>query len=430
MLQRDFTPRPGGRRSARRRRRRDGSPVLAVFAGVAVLSAGTTAAALADVSTAAGPQPAGQCQAPVIQPSSAPAPITSVPSTASASDSGACVSVRAADSTVAPGQAVPFSIEISPLSVLDEATVQISVTSSEQPGFPVPTFTSCGSGGGTQTCTIGLLQAGQATDLAAQTTVPGSAPGGESATLSVTVSWAILGVLGAGSATGAATVDVVSSQPTPPATTPPPGGGHPSPGGGQSGPPSPGGSHTGSPPAGTHGGGQPHGHGPGGSAASGGGQGGSRLGARLGALALSRMPLLTTEGGESRVNPDGLFPRIYPSPLPAASGRSRKGGHPYRATTAADVLPLTMRQVSAQVAGLIVLALGIAIAVLRVPLRRRQAAQPGGGGSRRPALSWPPFSIKIRSYQPTRLLGWSAGWRDRLACSVAARTIRGRRRPK
>jgi hypothetical protein len=68
-----------------------------------------------------------------------------------------------------------------------------------------------------------------------------------------------------------------------------------------------------------------------------------------------------------------LFPVIYPSPDSSGSGRAQPA-HPghgrYRATAASDLLPLSMGELGSQVAGLIVLALGIIVAVARVSLRR------------------------------------------------------------
>jgi hypothetical protein len=121
-----------------------------------------------------------------------------------------CVSVQPTAARVTPGQAASFEITVTPSSPLDEVTVHISVISSGGPPFPAPIFTSCGDGVGTQTCTLGVLQAGQGTFLGAQTLVPSTAPGGETARLSATVTWSLLGLIGAGTATGSATIHVRS----------------------------------------------------------------------------------------------------------------------------------------------------------------------------------------------------------------------------
>jgi hypothetical protein len=281
-----------------------------------------------------------------------------------------CVSVQAATGTVAPGQTASFAIQLAPASALEQVAAQISLTAgTSSPGFPAPTFTSCDAGAGTQTCTLSGLQAGQATTLQAQVAVPGSAPAGDTATLTATVTWSILGVAGTSSATASATVEVATPTPTPPVSTPPtspsPGGSHPgspSPGGGHTGSPSPGGGHQARPSPGRHRSGQRPGSPPGSS--------------RLTALGLSRLPpLLATDRPAPVVNPDGLFPRIYPAP-PSGADRSRRPAKAararYRPSAVADSLPLSLRQVDAQLAGLGALALGVAMAVVRVPLRRRR----------------------------------------------------------
>lgn len=319
--------------------------MLAVCAGISVAGAGTAAVALAATHSASGPALAAQCR-------------------------NLCVSVQTAGTAV-PGQAVWFGIHISPVSLLENVTVRISVASSQPPAFSVPTFTSCPSGGGTRICTVGLLQAGQATELQAQAIVPGSAPGGDMATLSATATSAILGVIGTGSATGSATVSVVRSQPSPPPTR------HPSP------PPSP---HPSPPPSSpSTGGGQP-GPSPGGRHPSPGGFGlrppapgpdGLTLGTSPGSLALGTMPPPGEDlsGIGAYPNPGGLFPLISPmpaSPGPGASGQARTARLRYRTTAVADVLPLSMRQLGFQIAALIALAAGVALAVVRIPLRRRR----------------------------------------------------------
>lgn len=346
------------RRGFRQHVRWAGSSALAVLAGISVIGAGT-AAALAGTHASARRAPLAQCD-------------------------NLCVSVQALTGTVTPGQAASFGIHISPSSPLDKVTVQISLISSGSPSFPAPTFTSCGDGGGTQTCTVGLLQAGQATDLGASARVPGTAPGGERATLAVTVSWDLLGLIGTGSATGSATIDVAGIQPSPTPTPHPsttsPGGGHPSPTTSSSGHPgspspggsSPGGGHLGTPSSGLPGGGLSGVPGPIG------------LGLGLGpdpdpdpdplSLGLGAVPTVggTGMGGSY----SGLFPLITPLPTAAEPGQPRHAatGHTvYRATAAADILPLNMWQLGIQTGGLIVLALGITFAVVRIPLRRRRA---------------------------------------------------------
>jgi hypothetical protein len=87
-------------------------------------------------------------------------------------------------------------------------------------------------------------------------------------------------------------------------------------------------------------------------------------------------PLTGINGTGSGTDPSSLFPTISPTPgTPGTAGSptaaSRRG--PYHPTTVADVLPLNPRQVGSQLAGLLVLGIGVAIAVVRVSLRKPRA---------------------------------------------------------
>jgi hypothetical protein len=288
---------------------------------MSVLGTGTAAAALAGTHSAARHALAARCR-------------------------NICVRVQAAG-TSASGQAVSFGIHLSPVSLLDDVTVRISVAPSQPPAFSAPAFTSCPSGEGTQICTVGVLRAGQATELKARIFVPGSAPGGDTATLSATATGAILGVIGTGSATGSATVSVIRSPPTPrpspPQSSPSPGGRRPSPG-------EPGGR----PPAAW--------------------PDDSRLGVGFEGLAPGAVPPLSGDIGGTTpyANPASLFPLISPSPTATGPGHARAAHLLYRATAESGALPLSMRQVYGQIAALIALVIGIVVAVVRVKFRRHQ----------------------------------------------------------
>jgi hypothetical protein len=68
-----------------------------------------------------------------------------------------------------------------------------------------------------------------------------------------------------------------------------------------------------------------------------------------------------------------LFPTISPSPgasVPGTATGTKANHGPYRASTVADILPLNTRQLGSQIAGLVVLAIGIVIAVARISLRK------------------------------------------------------------
>ena len=104
---------------------------------------------------------------------------------------------------------------------------------------------------------------------------------------------------------------------------------------------------------------------------------GSELGTGLGGSSpLSGLPPLTgVDNSGSSGNPGNLFPTISPSTSPSGpAGSPTATPHArYHPTTVADILPLNTRQVGSQLVGLIVLAIGIAIAVVRVSLRKPRA---------------------------------------------------------
>lgn len=95
------------------------------------------------------------------------------------------------------------------------------------------------------------------------------------------------------------------------------------------------------------------------------------LGTSPGSLALG----MATPAGQGLAgiraypNPGSLFPLITPLPASPGPGSSHLG---YHTTAVADVLPLSMRQVGNQVAALVALAAGVAIAVVRMPSLRRR----------------------------------------------------------
>jgi hypothetical protein len=284
-----------------------------------------------------------------------------------------CVSVTAAASTVQPGQSARYTIDVQPTGgAATDVTVQISAT----PGsLPAPAFTVCGAGDGTSTCALGGMRANQTTELQAQDAVPSSASSGDSVTLNVTVTGVASGATTQGSVSGIASVNVVAPQKTP-STKPP--------------------SHTHSGHSHGHGNGNGNGNSNGnGNGNSGGHSGGSGsnqdsgvgtnlnpgLGGNLGlgsgdtSLSSGLSPLTGLTGTASGADPSNLFPTISPSPnatpIPVGGSPAATTRHaPYHPTSVADVLPLNTGQVGGQVAGLVVLALGVVIAVVRVSLRK------------------------------------------------------------
>jgi len=379
MLRQEVTLRDGSQPGVLRRKSRAGTTFLGAFAGAAVLGVGTVAAALVGIhSTPAFAS--SVCQALPTAPSSPPPGPTpsaspsggssgagSGPGSAAAASPAAtqlCVTVTAATSTVKPGQPAQYKIDVQPTGgAATDVTVQISAS----PGsFPAPTFSVCGAGDGTATCTLGALGANKTTELQAQDAVPSGASSGDSVTLTAKVTGVAKGATTQGSVSGIATVKVVAPPPTSP---------------------NPKKSTSPSPSNHNHG----HGHHNGGSGSDSGGSGsgqdsgvGTNLGNGLGnGLGLGSggtppgsdlAPLTGLSGTGSGANPSGLFPTINPSPTASGSGGSPPAAsgarHPYHATSVADVLPLNNGQMGGQVAGLAVLALGIIIAIVRVSVRK------------------------------------------------------------
>jgi hypothetical protein len=287
------------------------------------------------------------------------------------------VTVTATTSTVQPGHPAEYRIDVQPTAgAATDVTVQISASGS----FPAPTFTVCGSGDGTQTCTLGAMAANKVAELQAQDAVPSGASSGSSVTLTAKVTAVASGATTQGSVSEIASVGVVAPPPpthhtTKPSGTSPSGnsqrhggsGGHS--GGGGSGSNNGSGQNSGL--------GTDLGNGLGNGL---GGNFGTGLGSKLGfgpgvTSSTSNLDPLGGLGGTgSGADPSSLFPTINPSPgasgtsgTPPATSHARA---PYHPTSVADVLPLNTGQMGGQVAGLIVLALGIIIAVVRVSLRK------------------------------------------------------------
>jgi hypothetical protein len=301
-------------------------------------------------------------------PSLTPGGSASPPASAAAEAAAAtqlCVTVTAATSTVKPGQPAPYTIDVQPTGgAAADVTVQISAS----PGsFPAPAFSICGSGDGTQTCTLGTMRANEITELQAQDAVPSSASSGSSVTLTAKVTGVATGATAQGSVSGIASVRVVA--PPPPSPTPSK-------------------SSSSKPTSHSHGHGHQNGSSDGHSGNSGSGQNsgsgtnsgdglGTGLGTGLGPTSPGSdlAPLTGLSGTGSGSDPSSLFPTISPSPTPSgtgsAPGATSSGGHdPYHPTSVADVLPLNNGLVGGQVAGLVVLAAGIIIAVVRVSVRK------------------------------------------------------------
>jgi hypothetical protein len=69
-------------------------------------------------------------------------------------------------------------------------------------------------------------------------------------------------------------------------------------------------------------------------------------------------------------DPAGLFPTVTPSPASAAASGNAAAHHAKaRATSAGSTLPLNTRLIGGQLAGLVILAAAITIAVARLSVR-------------------------------------------------------------
>jgi hypothetical protein len=394
MLKRDLTPRDGSQPGVLRRKGRAGPTFLAAFAGLAVLGTGTATVALIGIHSTPALASSACQDLPTAPSSPPPGPTPSLDpggSVTSNPESGAgsaaaeapaatqlCVTVTAVTSTVEPGHPAQYRIDVQPTGgAATDVTVQISAS----PGsFPAPTFTVCGSGDGTQTCTLGSMGANKKTEVQAQDAVPSGASSGGSVTLTAKVTGVASGATTQGSVSEIASVHVVAppAPSTSPATpkntssTSPSGHNHNNGGGGGNGGS---GGHSGGSGSGGQGSSQNSGLGNGVGTNLGSGLG-TNVGSGLGSFSPTSNfnPLTGLDGTGSGADPSSLFPTINPSPgasgtggsAPAASG----GRAPYHPTSVADVLPLNNGQVGAQVAGLIALALGIIVAVVRVSVRK------------------------------------------------------------
>jgi len=251
---------------------------------------------------------------------------------------------------VQPGGTLLFRISAWSTSS-ENGTIATALTpGAKTPAFSQPAFTvdSCASNPTATSCDLTLpAKQPAASQIEAQVSVPKTAPAGETIKFSATVSVPN----GSGSpltATAAApTVTVAKASPTP-STSPTKSAA----GGGSSSTPTPGGANTTIPGATGN---------------------GSTLGS---ALPLGPIPLLgSSVPGLSTTIPAGsassLFPQISPStaPSPVPGSQASPGRGPAEASSVIP-LSLTSSEFGAQIIGLIILLLGIAIAVTRVSLRK------------------------------------------------------------
>ena len=106
-------------------------------------------------------------------------------------------------------------------------------------------------------------------------------------------------------------------------------------------------------------------------------------GSTLPAETLPPLPFNTLSGGTltSPTDPSGLFPTVSPSPTSSAVSSASATKDPKKqsdAKTVSAILPLNSRLIGGQLAGLVVLATAIAIAIARLSLRTPRPNDGGG----------------------------------------------------
>ena len=219
---------------------------------------------------------------------------------------------------VRPGQTATYIVWVWTTGAdAKNVTVDLSTGDSKIRRTSAPSFSVCPDASGTR-CTLGTLPRNQADELQARISVWKIASTGKDLTLTATAS-------AKDAKPFKANGDVaVVAAPTPPPSDPPPGDG------GLPPPPS------------------------------------------LPVLPPAPAPL--TGSGSS--DPAGLFPTVTPSPSSAAE--SAHAGHrtKVRATSAGSTLPLNTRLIGGQLAGLVILAAAIAIAVARLSFRPQRPDSP------------------------------------------------------
>ena len=219
---------------------------------------------------------------------------------------------------VRPGQTATYIVWVwTTGAAAKNVTVDLSTGDSKIRRTSAPSFSVCPDASGTR-CTLGTLPKNQADELQARISVWKIASTGKNLTLTATAS-------AKDAKPFKANGDVaVVAAPTPPPSDPPPGDG------GLPPPPS------------------------------------------LPVLAPAPAPL--TGSGSS--DPAGLFPTVTPSPSSAAASAHAAHRTKARATSAGNTLPLNTRLIGGQLAGLVILAAAIAIAVARLSFRPQRPDSP------------------------------------------------------
>jgi len=271
-----------------------------------------------DASTSASPSPSPTpTPTPTPTTTTSPTPTPTPSPTPTPKPPQLCVQVKPfSSSSVSPGRTASYAIWVWSTGAESLGTT-VTVTMGNAANVEAPHFSVCPQPNG-DVCTVGDLPTNQADELVAGARVRDAASAGEKITLTATAR-----ASKATSFHADATIAVAASSSTSPPAPTVPGSTLP----GTSVPPLPGGAFT------------------------------------------------------SPTDPSGLFPTVSPTTSTGApAGQAQKDpGHP-DATTASATLPLDSRLIGGQLAGLVVLASAIAIAIARLSLRAPRPRD-GGGNS-------------------------------------------------
>lgn len=231
-------------------------------------------------------------------------------------------------SSVGPGGTASYAIWVWSTGAESTGTT-VTVSVGNAANVVAPKFSVCPQANGA-VCTLGALPTNQADEIVAGARVRDAASAGEKITLTATAK-----ASKSTSFSASATVGVVASGSTTPGSTTP----------GSTIPPLP-----------------------------------AVPGSTLPGTSLPALP-----GGAftSPTDPSGLFPTVSPSTSTgtAASQAQKDPGHDPGATTVSATLPLDSRLIGGQLAGLIVLASAITIAIARLSLRAPRPHDGGGSSS-------------------------------------------------
>jgi hypothetical protein len=269
----------------------------------------------------------------VIRSDASPSPGSSAPATGQL-----CISVTRPASSIQRGQSGTFALQVWTQNVATP-TGTITIKLSAQPAGPVAEFSLCGSGNKTATCTTST-PGSTPTALQAQVAVASNATSVTSVTLKAVADPAATPLKQPPTA-------VETAQVTAP---------------GKSSSPSNSKSGT--------------------SSVGNGGTAGNGLSGATSNIPVGPIPALNN-AGSSLINPgdaSGLFPQISPSDSPSpAPGAGSRASNTKAGPTTTSLLPLGMPVVTAQVVGLIALAIALMLAMTRISLRRRPALLAAAG---------------------------------------------------